>query len=75
MLPGKIYRYIAGEIVTPFLLGLTVFTFVLLMGRMLRLAELMINKGVPFVEVFKLFAYLLPSFFVITVPLAFLLGI
>jgi len=75
MLPGKIHRYIAGEIVTPFVLGLTVFTFVLLMGRMLRLAELMINKGVPFLDVFKLFAFLLPSFFVITVPLAFLLGI
>lgn len=75
MLPGKIHRYITGEIVTPFILGLTVFTFVLLMGRMLRLAELMINKGVPFVDVFKLFAFLLPSFFVITVPLAFLLGI
>lgn len=71
----RIHRYIAWEIAVPALLGLVIFTFVLLMGRILKLVELVINKGVPAGEVARLFAYLLPSFLVITIPLAFLLGV
>jgi lipopolysaccharide export system permease protein len=71
----RIHRYIAREITIPTLLGLIIFTFVLLMGRILKLVELVINKGIPVGEVVKLFGYLLPSFLVITIPLAFLLGV
>jgi lipopolysaccharide export system permease protein len=71
----RIHRYIAKEITIPTLLGLIIFTFVLLMGRILKLVELVINKGIPVGEVVKLFGYLLPSFLVITIPLAFLLGV
>jgi len=75
MSAARIHRYIAREITVPTLLGLLIFTFVLLMGRILKLVELVINKGVPAGEVARLFAYLLPSFLVITIPLAFLLGV
>ncbi len=75
MFATRIHRYIAREITVPTLLGLIIFTFVLLMGRILKLVELVINKGVPAGEVARLFAYLLPSFLVITIPLAFLLGV
>jgi lipopolysaccharide export system permease protein len=71
----RIHRYIAREIAIPTILGLTIFTFVLLMGRILKLVEMVINKGIPVGEVAKLFGYLLPSFLVITIPLAFLLGV
>ncbi len=71
----RISRYLLKEVFVPTLLGLTVFTFVLLMGRILKLVELVINRGIPPLEVLKLFLYLLPSFFVITIPIAFLLGI
>jgi lipopolysaccharide export system permease protein len=71
----RISLYIAREIAVPMGLGLTVFTFILLMGRMLKLMELVINKGVPLTEIFKLFICLLPSFLVITLPLAVLLGV
>ncbi|HEY7745525.1 MAG TPA: LPS export ABC transporter permease LptF [Desulfuromonadales bacterium] len=71
----RLHRYIAREIAIPTLLGLIIFTFVLLMGRILKLVELVINKGIPAGEVVKLFGYLLPSFLVITIPLAFLLGV
>jgi len=71
----RIHRYIAREITIPTLLGLVIFTFILLMGRILKLVELVINKGIPAREVAKLFGYLLPSFLVITIPLAFLLGV
>lgn len=71
----RIYRYILKEISIPALLSLLIFTFVLLMGRIPRLTELVINKGVPISEMLQLFSYLLPTFFSVTVPLSFLLGI
>jgi len=69
------HRYILREILAPFILGLAIFTFILLMGRLLRLVELVLNKGVPLVDIIKLFVFLLPSFLVLTLPLAFLLGV
>ncbi len=71
----RINLYIAREVAVPTALGLVIFTFVLLMGRILKLMELVINKGVPLLDIGKLFAYLLPSFLVLTIPLAFLLGV
>lgn len=71
----RIHRYIAREIAVPTSIGLLIFTFVLLMGRILKLVELVVNKGVPLGEILQLFAYLLPAFLVITIPLAFLLGV
>ncbi|MBN1958049.1 MAG: LPS export ABC transporter permease LptF [Desulfuromonadales bacterium] len=71
----RIQRYVIKEIYTPTILSLVIFTFVLLMGRIPRVTELVINKGVPAAEILQLFAYLMPSFLSITVPLSFLLGI
>jgi len=71
----KIQRYIAGEILAPTLLGVFIFTLVILMGRILRLAELVLNKGVPVGEIALLFACMMPAFLVLTLPLAFLMGI
>ncbi|MCF6178825.1 MAG: LptF/LptG family permease, partial [Geopsychrobacter sp.] len=71
----RINRYIFFETLTPTLLGLIVFTFILIMGRLPSLTELVVNKGVPLFSIFKLFSYLLPTFLSITIPLSFLLGI
>lgn len=68
-------RYLAREIVSPFILGLVSFTFVLLMGRLLKLADLVIAKGVPILDILKMISYLLPSFFLLTIPMAFLLAV
>lgn len=71
----RIHRYFIKEIAVPASLGLLIFTFVILMGRILKLVEMVINKGVPFSETAKLFTSLLPAFLVITLPLSLLLGI
>ncbi len=71
----RINRYIFQEVLTPTLLGLTIFTFILVMGRLPGLTELVVNKGVPLASILKLFSYLLPTFLSITIPLSFLLGI
>jgi lipopolysaccharide export system permease protein len=73
---GKIlHRYIFREILVPFALGLGVFTFVLLLARLLKLIELVVNRGVPFLSVARVFLYLLPAFLEVTVPMAMLLAI
>lgn len=71
----RLQTYISREIVAPFLLSLVLFTFVLLLSRLLNLIEMVIDKGVAVSEILYLFACLLPSFFVITVPLSFLLAV
>ena len=70
-----LYLYILKEISVPFLLGFAVFTFVLLMGRFMKLADLVIAKGVPVSDVARLLLYMLPSFSFITIPMAFLLAL
>jgi len=70
----RIDRYVFREILVPTLLSLGIFTFVLLAGRTLKLADLVISKGVPFNDVVRLLGCLLPSFFTITIPLSVLLG-
>lgn len=67
-------RYIVKEITIPFLMGLVIFTFVLLMNQILRLTELIVNRGVSILVVLKLFLYILPSFLVVTIPMALLLA-
>ncbi|MBE9536704.1 MAG: LPS export ABC transporter permease LptF [Proteobacteria bacterium] len=71
----KLNLYIAREITVPFLLGLTIFTCILLMGKVLNLTELVVGKGVAISEVLRLILYILPTFFVYTIPMAFLLGV
>ena len=68
-------RYLVAEVVPPFFLGLLAFTFILLVGRILRLIELVVTRGVPLFQIGKLFALILPTFLEMTVPMAFLLAI
>jgi lipopolysaccharide export system permease protein len=70
-----LHVYIFKEIIVPFMLGFAVFTFVLLMGRLINLAELVIAKGVPLADVLRLLSYMLPSFASISVPMSCLLAV
>jgi lipopolysaccharide export system permease protein len=70
-----IHRYVLREIAVPFVLGLATFTFILLIARVLRLVELVVNRGVPLLDVLRLFSYILPAFLEVTVPMALLLGV
>lgn len=59
----------------PFFLGLAVFTSILLIIRILKLVELVVNRGIPFLDMLKIFAYILPAFLEVTVPMALLLAL
>ncbi len=69
----KILRaYIIKEIIIMFLFSLVVFTFTLVVGNIIRLAELVINKGVDIRLVGKLFIYLVPFLLSYTIPMSIL---
>jgi lipopolysaccharide export system permease protein len=67
--------YIIREIASLFLLGIMVFTLILLMGRLIKLTDLVITRGVPLADVSRMILYLMPSFLVFTIPMAFLLAV
>ncbi len=63
-------RYIFTELIAPFFISLAALCFVLLTTQMLRLVELVITKGVGFLTIVQVFLQLLPSFLVLTLPIA-----
>lgn len=70
-----LFHYLVSEILPPFFVGLLAFTFILLIGRMVKLIELVVTRGVPLLQIAKLFSLILPTFLEMTVPMAFLLAI
>ena len=68
-------RYIFKEIALPFLVILGILTFVLLMGKILQIMDLVINKGVSLLSIVKIIFFLMPSFLLFTVPIALLISI
>lgn len=73
---GKILRrYVYREIATPFFFALLIFTGILLTVRILKLVELVVNRGIPSQQVLKIFFYIIPTFLELTVPMSFLLAI
>jgi lipopolysaccharide export system permease protein len=63
-------RYIFTELLYPFSLSLGTLCFIMLTRELLRLVELLVTKGVGLLAVLKVFAHLLPSFLVLTLPIA-----
>ncbi len=70
-----IIRYIFREIAFPFFLILFVLTFVLLMGRILQIMDLMVNKGISVWDIMHLVMLIMPSFLMFTIPIALLVSI
>jgi len=68
-------RYIFKEIASPFIIILFILTFVLLMGKILQIMDLVINKGIGVFSIAKIIIFLLPSFLLFTIPIALLIAI
>jgi lipopolysaccharide export system permease protein len=73
--PRILHRYVFREILVPFAFGLSVFTFILLIARLLKLIELVVTRGVPVMNILRLLTYIMPAFLEVTVPMAMLLAI
>ncbi|MEQ1759899.1 MAG: LPS export ABC transporter permease LptF [Vicinamibacterales bacterium] len=68
-------RYIVREVFLPFLIFLSIFTFILVIPFLIQYAEDFIAKGVPVMVVFRVMATLLPQAFALAIPAALLVGL
>ena len=67
-------KYILKEFLGNLLLGLVIFTFVLIFDHLFELVDVLINKGGSLWLTARLLALLLPSTFTLTLPIATLLA-
>jgi lipopolysaccharide export system permease protein len=67
-------RYILKETVFPFFMSLSLISFMLIMNKVLTLVDLVLKHGVGLGVVLRLVAYVLPSTFAITIPMALLVA-
>ncbi len=72
----KILRnYFLKEFIGPLFLVLGVVTFVMILGNLIKIADLIINKGVALTSVLKLFALMIPSLLTYTLPISVLTAV
>ncbi|MBI4643188.1 MAG: LPS export ABC transporter permease LptF [Deltaproteobacteria bacterium] len=75
IMPSIIYRYLLLEIMAPFGAGLLTFTIIVFLGRLMKVTQMIVVKGVGLMEVLKTCAYLFPYLLVFTLPMAATVGI
>ena len=68
-------RYIIRELLLPFLIGLVVFTFLLMIPPLADYSEQLISKGVSWTIVVRVLVTLVPQALAITIPIALLIGL
>ena len=68
------YRYLFLEIFHVFLVGLMIFMIFLLMDKIFKLIELIVSRGAAISQILMLLLFISPSFLVLTIPMAILLG-
>ena len=73
--PRIIDRYVATEVIGPFVMGVGLLTFALVTGKLLKLTEMVVNHGVGLGQVMSLIGYIMPAFLELTFPMAVLLGV
>jgi LPS export ABC transporter permease LptG/LPS export ABC transporter permease LptF len=68
-------RYILGEILSHALIGCVIFTFILFMKELPRILEMVVHNSSTFVSVVQIILFTLPNFFMVTIPMAVLVGV
>lgn len=68
-------RYILREVSSHAILGGVLFTFVLFMRELGHILELVVRDSASITDVLRIFAFLLPNFLIVTIPMAVLVGI
>ena len=70
-----ITKYILKEILTPFGITLTVFTLIFILGNLMQLIEMIVQKGVGIFNIVRLLGYTLPFLMVYIIPMSFFISI
>ncbi|MCL4503500.1 MAG: LPS export ABC transporter permease LptF [Deltaproteobacteria bacterium] len=74
-MPLIIYRYLILEILPPFGVSLLAFTSIVFLGRLMKITQMIVVKGVGLWEVLQTCLFLLPYLLVFTLPMAATVGI
>ncbi len=74
-MPRILYRYLLTEILHPFVVSLLAFTTIVFSGRLMRLIQMIVVKGIGLWEILKACVYLLPYLLIFTLPMASTVGI
>ena len=61
-------RYCLRELLTPFLMAIALFSFIFLVGSLVKIADLLVNKGVNILDIIKIFILLIPGLFSFVLP-------
>ncbi len=70
----RIHRYVLSELILPTLLALGIYLFLLLMNEFFLVAKEAVARQLSTGEVVRLFVYQIPRVFVLSLPMATLLG-
>jgi len=68
-------KYVIWEVLGNFLLGLFILTFVILMGRIFQLMDLIVNKGLGLLHIVNMLWMMLPYLLVFSIPMSLALAI
>jgi len=68
-------RYILGEILSHTLIGCVIFTFILFMGDLRHILEMLVRNSSTWANVMEIFLFTMPNTFKVTIPMAVLVGI
>ncbi|MBP1748422.1 MAG: permease YjgP/YjgQ family protein [Deltaproteobacteria bacterium] len=74
-IPLKFNIYLLKELSYILLLSLGILTFILVLSRLGKIADLVINKGVGFKDILFLVIFSIPPYLTFTLPMAFLLSV
>jgi lipopolysaccharide export system permease protein len=72
---GIINRYLFKELLGPFITSLLTFSAIMLMGRTLKLSDLLVNKGLGIIDILQLISYIFIPFLGYIIPMSLLLTI
>ena len=70
-----IHRYLLQEYLGPFVVSLLVFTLILFMGRIMRIMEMIIVKGVGLADICRFCFFIMPYLLVFTLPMAAMVAV
>src|SRR5262249_41925768 len=68
-------RYVIRQVLWPLVIGLLIFTFILIIPYLIEIREELVAKGVPATIIVHAMATLLPMALGVTIPMSLLLGL
>ncbi len=68
-------RYVLRELVFPFAISLILFTFIFIVGNLVKLADLLVNKGVSIFDILYILMLLTPKLFGFILPTSLLTAV